>query len=128
MTPRTITLLCLPLAAAGAGFAVHATVRVRADEQELAALAETGRAAGESFVSTLQGEHAERQRAVFDRRREVAIRIAAARRNRILGVLGVAGAGLLAAALSALSRISREIDADRRHLQAQGAYRRPDRS
>jgi hypothetical protein len=128
MTRRTITLLCLPLALAGAGVAMHATVRVRQDERELAALADAGRAAGESFVSTLQGEHAERQRAAFDRRREVAIRIAAARRDRILGVLGAAGAGVLALGLSALARISAEIDADRRHLQAQGAYRRPDRS
>ncbi len=128
MTRTKITLLCLPLALAGAGVAAHATFRVRADEAELAALAAEGRSAGESFVSTLQGEHAERQQAAFERRREVAVRIAAARRDRILGVLGAAAAGVLALGLSALARISREIEADRRHLQAQGAYRRPDRS
>lgn len=128
MRKRTITLLCLPLALGGAGLAVHASLRVRDQERQLTELAAEGRAAGESFVSTLHGEHAERQRAAFDRRREVALTLAAARRDRILGVLGVAGAGLLALALRVLGRISAEIDADRRHLQDQGAYRRPDRS
>jgi hypothetical protein len=126
MRKRTITLLCLPLALGGAGLAVHASLRVRDQERQLTELAAEGRAAGESFVSTLHGEHAERQRAAFDRRRQVAL--AAARRDLILGILGVGGAGLLALALGVLGRISAEIEADRRHLQDQGAYRRPDRS
>ena len=128
MTRRTTTLLCLPVAVAGIAFGVHAHVRVRALEGELGALAAAGKSAGDSFVSTLQGEHAERQRAAFDRRREVALALAAARRDRILGGLGVAGAALLAGALRVFSRISAEIEADRRHLAEQGAIRRPDRS
>ena len=128
MTRTTITLLCLPIALAGAGVATHATLRVRSHVRELAALAQEVEAAGESFVSTLQGEHARRQRAAFDRRREVALALAAARRDRILGVLATAFAGLLAAGLVALRRISAEIEADDRHLRAQGAYRRPDGS
>ncbi|HSN93360.1 MAG TPA: hypothetical protein VLS93_19170 [Anaeromyxobacteraceae bacterium] len=128
MTRTTITLLCLPIALAGAGEAVRATTQVRASERELAALAQEISAAGQSFLSTLQGEHARRQRAAFDRRREVALALASARRNRILGVLATAFAGLLASGLGALRRISAEIEADDRHLRAQGAYRRPDGS
>jgi hypothetical protein len=128
MTRGKITLLCLPVALAGIGLALHATLRVTALERELADLGAAGRKAGESFVSTLQGEHAERQRAAFDRRREVALALAAARRDRILGVVGAAASGLLAAGLGVMGRISAEIEADRRHLQEQGAYRRPERS
>ncbi len=128
MTPRTITLLCLPVALIGAGAAVHATLRVGALDREFEELAATAKAEGDSFLATLKGEHAERQRIAFARRREVALSLAAARRDRLLGVLGVAAAGLLAGALFVMGRIAAEIEEDRRHLHAQTGVRGPDRS
>jgi hypothetical protein len=127
MTRRKILMICLPVAAAGLALAVHATFRVNALRRELTALASEGQAAGASFVETLQGDWAERQRLAFDRRRAIAIDLAAARRDRLLGVLAVAGAGLAGAALSVLSSIAGEIEDDRRHLAA-ARDRRPDRS
>ncbi|HYG66214.1 MAG TPA: hypothetical protein VD838_01095 [Anaeromyxobacteraceae bacterium] len=126
MTRTKITLLCLPLAIVGLAAAVHATLRVERHERELAALAEAGRAEGASFVETLRGAHAERQRLAYDKRRELALALAAARRDRLLGVMGVAGAGVLLSALLVLRRIGREIEEDRRHLGAQDASHRPE--
>lgn len=128
MTRPKILMVCLPVAVAGLALAVHATFRVNALQRDLAALASEGRSAGASFVETLQGDWAERQRIAFDRRRAIALDLAAARRDRLLGVLAVAGAGLAGAALSALSRISAEIEEDRRHVAAEVRERRPDRS
>jgi hypothetical protein len=126
MTPRKITLLCLPVALAGIGLSARATFRVQALEGDLAVLAATAKAEGESFARTLRGEHAERQRAAFDERRVVALSLAAARRDRMLGLAAAVGSGLAAAGLFALSRISAEIDEDRRHLRAQSALPPPD--
>jgi hypothetical protein len=128
MTRTKILLLCGPIAAGGLALAVHATYRVNRLEGDLAAVAVEGRAAGASFVKTLQGEHAERQRLAFDRRRDLALRLAAARRDRLLGALGVAGAGLLGAALSVMSRISAEVEEDRRHVRAGRGEGGPERS
>jgi hypothetical protein len=128
MTRAKISIFTLPIAAAGLALAVHATFRVNRLQGELVALASEGQAAGASFVETLQGDWAERQRMAFDRRRAIALDLAAARRDRLLGVLGVAGAGLAGAALSVLSRISAEIEEDRRHVAAAVRERRPDRS
>jgi hypothetical protein len=128
MTRTKILLLCAPLAAGGLALAVHATLRVNRLERDLATVAVEGRAAGASFVETLQGEHAERQRLAFDRRRDLALRLAAARRDRLLGVLGVAAAGLVAVALSVMSRISAEVEEDRRHVRAGREERGPERS
>jgi hypothetical protein len=128
MTPRTITLLCLPVALAGLGVAAHATVRIRALDRELSALAAAGKAEGDSFIATLRGEHAERMQAAFDRRRVVALSLAGARRDRLLGALGAAAAGLVAGALQVMSRIASEIEEDRRHLRAQSAFRGPKES
>jgi hypothetical protein len=96
-------------------------------ERDLEALAEAGRAAGASFVETLRGDHAERQRLAYDRRRELALSLAAARRDRLLGILAVVGAGVLLSSLVVLRRIAREIDEDRRHLGAQDAVNRSER-
>jgi hypothetical protein len=128
MTRNKILLVCVPIAAGGLALTLHATFRVNALERELATLASEGRAAGASFVETLQGEHAERQRALFDRRREIALDLAAARRDRLLGFLGVAGAGLAGAALSVMSRIAAEVEEDRRHVTSGARDHRPDRS
>jgi hypothetical protein len=116
MNRLRIVLVTLPIAVGGLGVAVHQTVRVNALDRELTDVAAEGKAAGASFVQTLQGEHAERQRAAFDRRRVLAIELAAARRNRLLGVLVVGGAALAAGALSVLARISAEVEEDRRHV------------
>jgi hypothetical protein len=127
MTRAKILMICIPIAAAGLAFGVHATYRVNRLDRELAALASEGQSAGASFVETLQGDWAERQRVAFDRRRELALDLAAARRDRLLGVLAVATAGLAGAALTVLSRIAAEIEEDRRHVAA-ARERRPERS
>jgi hypothetical protein len=113
---KKLAFLCLALAVAGIGLAVQATGRVRTLEEELATTARTGREAGASFVQTLKGEHAERQRIAFDRRRQVALELAAARRDRLLGVLGAVASALLAGGLVMLRRIAAEVEADRRHV------------
>jgi len=133
MRRTRIALICLPIALAGLGVAGRASLRVAAEERRLAELAEAGRAAGESFVATLQGraadlhesrasrlELAERQRQLFDERRAVALSLAAARRDRLLGVVAAVAAALGAAGLSMLSRLAREVEEDRRHVAGQG--------
>jgi hypothetical protein len=111
-----LAFLCLPLAVGGLGLAVHATTRVRSLEVELAAAGREIGDAGASFVETLRGEHAERQRLAFDRRRAAALALAEARRDRLLGVLGAVGAALAAGGLVQLGRIAAEIEEDRRHV------------
>ena len=128
MTRTKILALVLPIAAAGLAVTVHGTFRVNALQRELAALASEGRSAGDSFVETLKGEHAERQRMAFERRRALALDLAAARRDRLLGLLAVAGAGLAGSALSVMTRISAEVEEDRLHVDAHTRERRPDRS
>jgi hypothetical protein len=128
MTRPKILMVCLPVAVAGLAVAVHGTFRVNALQRELAALASEGQSAGASFVETLQGDWAERQRMAFDRRRELALDLASARRDRLLGILAVAGAGLAGAALSVLSSIAGEIEEDRRHLAEAARDHRPGRS
>ncbi len=115
-----IALLCVPVALLGTGVAVHASLRVAEEERRLAALGATGKAAGESFVETLRGEHAERQMLAFDQRRAVALSLAAARRDRLLGVLAAVAAVLVAAGASVLRRIAEEIAEDQRHVAGQG--------
>lgn len=121
MTRTTIILLCLALAGGGLAASVQASRRIAEGERALAALAETGRAEGASFVATLHGDHAERQRAAYDARRSLALSLAGARRDRLLGILAIAGAGLLLSALLVMRRIADEIEADRTHLGAQDA-------
>jgi len=116
MSRTRIALLCAPIALVGLGVAVYASVRVNAGERQLAELAIEGREAGQSFVDTLQGEHVERQILTYDRRRATALSLAAARRDRLLGILAVVAAGLLAAGLTAMSRIAIELEEDRRHV------------
>jgi hypothetical protein len=128
MTRTKILLLCVPLAAGGLGLSLHATFRTSDLEREIAAAASAGQAAGASFVETLQGEHAERQRLALDRRRALALELAAARRDRLLGFLAVAAAGLLGSALSVMARISAEVEEDRRHVGNAGGEDRPQRS
>jgi hypothetical protein len=116
MSRTRIALLCVPIALVGLGVAVYASVRVARGERQLAELAAAGREAGQSFVETLQGEHVERQILTYDQRRAVALSLAAARRDQLLGVLAVVAAALLAAGLLVLSRIASEVEEDRRHV------------
>lgn len=116
MTRAKILVLCGPLAAAGLALTLHGTFRVNAGERELAAVRAEGEAAGASFVETLKGEHAERQRLAFERRRAIALELAAARRDRLLGLLLAGGAGLAGAALTVMSRIAAEVEEDKRHV------------
>ncbi len=120
MSRTKIALLCVPVALVGLGVAIHATVRVARGQRQLTELAAAGRAAGESFVETLQGEHVEQQLLTYDRRRAAALALAAARRDRLLGLVIAAGAGLAAAGLSVLSRIAAEVEEDRRHVAGAG--------
>jgi hypothetical protein len=128
MTRTRIVLLCLPLALAGAGLTAHAWRRVAAEERALAALGAESAAAGQSFVATLQGEHAERQRLLFEQRRAAALGLAAARRDRLIGVLIVGAAGLLAAGLSVMRRLAEEVAEQRAAVDAATPVRGPDRS
>lgn len=116
MTRTKIFALCGPVAAVGLALTVHATWRVNERVHALTEVRADADAAGASFVATLHGEHAERQRVLFERRRTLAIELASARRDRLLGFLLVAAAGLAGAALSVMSRIAAEIDEDRRHV------------
>ena len=110
------TLLALPIALAGVSVSVHATLRLREEERHLSELAAAGRAAGESFVETLQGAQAEKQWITYDQRRAVALSMAAARRDRLLGILGTTAAVMFAAAAFVLGKISEEVEEDRRHV------------
>ncbi len=116
MSRTRIALLCVPIALVGLGVVVYASVRVAEGERRLAELAAAGREAGESLVETLQGEHVERQILTYDERRAVALSLAAARRDQLLGVLVMVAAALLAAGLLVMSRIAAEVEEDRRHV------------
>jgi lactam utilization protein B len=82
----------------------------------MAELDAASRREGASFVETLQGAHAERQRELLDRRRAAAVALAVARRDRLLGVLLIAGAALAFVAVSVAQRVAAELEADRRLL------------
>ncbi len=116
MSLRTLTLVSLLALLLGLGVVGRATWRIRALEAESAGLARTGRAAGDSFVATLQGEHAVRQFQAFDRRRAVALARAAARRDRLLALLLAAAGGVGLAAAAAFRRMARELEEERRLL------------
>lgn len=120
MARARIALLCIPIALLGVGVAVHATLRVSEGERRLAQLAATGKEAGASFVETLKGEHAERQWLAYDQRRVTALSLAAARRDRLLGILAAAAAILVAAGASVLRRMAEEVAEDQRHVAGQG--------
>ncbi len=124
---RTKTALLCAVALAGLAVTVRSSLRVRALEAELQTAGATGQAEGASFVQTLRGEHAERQRLAFDRRRDVALALASARRDRLLGVLAIAAVALLYGAGRVLSRVAAEVAEDRRHVGA-AAERGPNRS
>ncbi len=128
MTRGKLLAITAPIAALGLAVALHGTMRVNARTEALSRARAESDAAAASFVKTLQGEHAERQRLAFDRRRALALALAAARRDRMLGVLVSAAAALAAGGLAAFSRIAAEIEEDRRHVAAQRGDPGPNRS
>jgi hypothetical protein len=120
MSSRPYLLVCGPLAALGLAAAVHGTVRVHRASQELAVLAEKSAVEGRAFAETLRGAHAERQLEALMQRRTIARELAAARRDRLLGVILLAGSILAAFGLRAFRRMADEIAEDRRHVGAVG--------
>ena len=124
MIPGKALLAALPLALAG-GWLVHAsTVRVGSLRVELAQLDAQGRQEGDSFVRTLQGVHAERQLEILSRRRDTALELATARRNRLLGVILVIFAALAFAFVRAAQRVAAEVEEDSRAVAGQPSGQR----
>ena len=120
MSPRTVLLVCGPLAALGLVVTVHGNVRVTHARRDLAALAETSAFEGRAFAETLRGAHAERQLQALTQRRVLARELASARRDRLLGVILLVGSILAGLGLRALARMAEEIAEDRRHLAEAG--------
>ena len=103
-------LAALPLALGG-GWLVHgSTSRIGALRTELDRTESQERVEGESYLRTLQGAHAERQLALLTERRGIALRLAEARRDRLLGVFLALSAVLAYAFVRAAQRIARELD------------------
>jgi len=114
MLPWKAVLVSLPVALAGGWAVVSGGVRIDGLRREMARLEAAGRAEGESYLKTLEGAHADRQLEVFDRRRELALDLARARRDQLLGVLGLVAAALLYAGVVVVRRIAREVEEGRR--------------
>ena len=114
MLPVKAILVAAPLVLGGAGGAWHAHGRVGALRAELAAVDARGKAEGDSYLRTLQGTHAERHLDLLTRRHEVAMRLAAARRDRLLGLIAVLGGGLAFAFVRVAQRIGAEVEEGRR--------------
>ena len=115
-------LVALPVALAGAWGVVDGGARVTAARAEMAREAAAGRAEGESFLKTLEGAHADRQIEAFDRRRALALDLARARRDQLLGLLGLVAAGLLGAGVSVVRRIAREVGEARGRSSRDGGH------
>lgn len=117
MSSRPVLLIvCGPLAALGLAAAVHGTVRISRAHHELSALAEESAFEGRAFAETLRGAHAERQLEALTQRRAIARELAAARTDRLLGVILLAGSVVVGFGLRALGRMADEIAEDRRHV------------
>jgi len=114
MLPVKAILVAAPLVLGGAGGAWHAHGRVGALRAELAAVDARGKAEGDSYLRTLQGAYAERQLDLFTLKQDVAMRLAVARRDRLLGVIAVLGGGLAFAFVRVAQRIGAEVEEGRR--------------
>jgi hypothetical protein len=114
MLPFKALLVASPLVLAGAGGAWYAHGRVAALRGELAAVDADDKAESDSYLRTLQGAHAERHLELLTRRHDVAMRLAAARRDRLLGVIGVLAGGLAFAFVRVAQRIAGEVEEGRR--------------
>ncbi len=109
-------LVSLPVALAGAWGLASGAGRISAVRAEMTQLEAAGRAEGESYMKTLQGAHAERQLEHFDRRRALALELARARRNELLGLLGLVAAALIFLGVTVVQRVGREIGEERERL------------
>lgn len=105
--------MSLPVALAGAWALASGTLRVDELRGEMSRLDAAGRAEGESFLKTLEGAHADRQLQHFDARRRLALQQARARRDQLLGVLGLVAAALLFAGVTVVGRIGTEVTRER---------------
>jgi hypothetical protein len=114
MSSRTVLLVCGPLAALGLAASVSGTLRVAESRRELAALAATSAFEGRAFAESLQGSHAQRQLEALNRRRTLARELAAARRDRLLGVILLLGAVVAGLGIRSFGRMASEIEEDRR--------------
>jgi hypothetical protein len=104
-------LVSVPLLVAGGILMSNGHARVDALRAELASTEAQARAEGASYLSTLQGAHAQRQLELLTQRHEVALRLAGARRDRLLGLLVVLAGLLIFGFVQAAQRIAGEIDA-----------------
>jgi hypothetical protein len=120
MVPKKALLVFLPIALAGGLVVSDATREIDRLKDELAREEETSRKEGASFVETLQGQHAERELQAFDRRRELAMKVHRARRNRFLGLFAIAFSALGLAAAAVLRHIAAELEEDRRLVHGDG--------
>jgi hypothetical protein len=112
--PRTFAvalLVALPLAVPSAWLVVHSGSRVAELRETLAQTESAGQDAS-AAVGRLEPHAVEDQLAAFDRRRAVARELVRARRNRVIGVIGVAAAALAFGAVTVARRISAELQGD----------------
>jgi hypothetical protein len=124
MIPGKALLAAAPLALAGVWLGLASHERVRAAREEVRQLETEGRQEGDSYVRTLQGSHAERQLEILSHKRDAAVELAAARRNRLLGIVLVVFAGVAFVFVRAGQHIAAELDEHRRAMMNAGAGRR----
>jgi hypothetical protein len=120
MSPRLVTVVSALALAGGLALIGQSTWRIRTLEQESAGLRQAGKAEGDSFVETLQGEHASRLFDAFDRRRAVALARARARRNRLFGALAAVAGVIGLASGAALRRMAAELEEEEETTRAGG--------
>jgi len=113
-------VLFAPVALAGAWAIGASTREIRELEGEFQRQGAASVAEGASFVATFKAEHADAYLKALDRRREIAARMTKLRRNRLVGVFLLVLAGTGVGAANVLSRISRELEEDRRWLRGEG--------
>jgi hypothetical protein len=116
-------LAALPLALGGGWLVLASNARIGTLRLELDSLETQGREEGQSFVRTLQGAHAERQLEILSRQHDAALQLAAARRNRLLGLILILFSGLAFAFVRAAQRVAAEIEEDGQLFERQRAGR-----
>lgn len=110
MIPAKALLVSVPLVLAGGALAGTAHGRMGSLRVELAAAEMQGRAEADSYVRTLQGTHAQRQLDLLSRHHDLALHLAAARRDQLLGVVLALGGVLAFAVVRAAERVARELE------------------
>jgi len=113
-------VLIAPVALVGAWAIFSSTRDIRGLEEEFQRQGEATAAEGASFIATFQAEHADAYLRALDRRREIAAKMTKLRRNRLIGLFLIVAAGTGIVGTSILSRISRELEEDRRWLRGEG--------